>query len=61
MTSAFGGEDVRGGEQRAESDETLSNDRERRSGEVDCCAWRSLLRDSGGRLEEVWDMNGSSR
>ena len=61
MTSALGGEEVRGGEQRAESEETLSKDRERRSGEVDCCACRSWLRDRGGRLEDVWDTNGSSR
>jgi hypothetical protein len=61
MTSALGGEEVRGGEHRAESEETLSNDKERRSGEVDCCACRSLLREIGGRLEDEWDMNGSSR
>ena len=61
MTSALGGDDVRGGEQRAESDETLSKDKERRSGDVDCCACRSLLREIGGRLEDVWDTNGSSR
>ena len=53
MSSALGGEEERGGEHMAESDETLSNDKDRRSGDVDCCACRSLLRDKGGRLEDV--------
>jgi hypothetical protein len=52
---------VRGGEQRAESEETLSKDKDRKRGDVDCCAWRSWFRDSGGRLDEVCDKKGSSR
>lgn len=59
-TSILGGEEVRGGEQRAERDETLSKDKERRSGEVDCCACRSLWREIGGRRDDR-DMKGSSR
>jgi hypothetical protein len=60
VRSVLGGEEVRGGEHRAEREETLSKDKERRSGEVDCCACRNLLREIGGRLE-VRDTNGSSR
>lgn len=56
----LGGERARGGEHRAERDETLSKDRERRSGEVDCWACRNLLWEMGGRLDPR-DTNGSSR
>ncbi len=37
----------------------LSKERERRSGEVACCAFRSSGRESGGRFELIRDLGWS--
>ena len=55
MPPELGASTLSGGE---ESAETLSKERDRRSGDVDCCACRKEFRESGGRLEGVRDDGG---